>query len=309
MFGKALLALAVAAPLLGLAKPEVSIDPRPIHPWAAACEDWDEWDKPGPPFKIHGNTYYVGTCGISSILITTGDGHALIDSGTEAGADVVLANIRTLGFDPQDIKLLLGSHEHFDHLGGLAKIQKATGAMFVSSAIAVYTMITGEEHPDDPQFGLHEPMAKIAEGIPYDWGDAPYRLDNIGISPIPSPGHTPGAMSWSWQSCEGEECRTIFYADSLSPVSADDYRFLDHREYLDQFFASLERLAASKCDVVMTPHPSGSAMRNRLLAGDLAAPWAFDCLDYTRQQRGALLSRLTKEDPELKTWTPGILAQ
>jgi len=298
MFGRPLLALALAAPLLGLAKPEVSIDPRPVHPWVQACEDWDEWDKPGPPFKIFGNTWYVGTCGIASILITTDDGHALIDSGTEAGADVVLANIRSLGFDPKDIKLLLGSHEHFDHLGGLAKIQQATGAMFVSSAIAVDTMITGEAHPDDPQFGLHEPMATITAGIPYDWGDASYRLDYFGISPIPTPGHTPGAMSWSWEVCEGEECRTIVYADSLSAVSADDYRFLDHRDYLDQFVKSLERLAGSKCDVVITPHPSGSVMRNRLLSGSLAAPWDFNCEVYMRQQRGSLFIRLSKEDPE-----------
>ena len=87
--------------------------------WAAACEDFDEWDKPGPPFRIYGRTYYVGTCGISALLIVGPDGHTVIDSGTDEGAKAVLANIRALGFDPRDVKTLLTSHEHFDHVGGI----------------------------------------------------------------------------------------------------------------------------------------------------------------------------------------------
>ena len=58
----------------------------------------DEWDKPAPPVRIHANTYLVGTCGISSILITGSEGHVLIDGGTEQGADLIAANIRALGF-------------------------------------------------------------------------------------------------------------------------------------------------------------------------------------------------------------------
>src|SRR5687767_5418483 len=80
--------------------------------WAEACADWDEWEKPGPPYRIHGNTYYVGTCGISAILISGDDGHVLIDSGTDAGAALVAANIEALGFTLSDVKILLMSHEH-----------------------------------------------------------------------------------------------------------------------------------------------------------------------------------------------------
>lgn len=304
LFGKALGALALALPLLGAAPQDtvsvVTTDAvaGPTHPWTAACEDWDEWDKPGPPFKVYGNTYYVGTCGISAILITSDDGHALIDSGTEAGADVVLANIRKLGFDPKDIKLLLGSHEHFDHVGGMAKIQQATGAVFISSGIAVDTMITGKAHPDDPQFGMHAPMAKIAEGLPYDWGDAPYKLDYFGIVPIPTPGHTPGAMSWSWQACEGEDCLTIVYADSLSAVSRDDYRFSDHPAYLTAFFGSLKDIAEAPCDILLTPHPSGGDLRLTLSAlerrGRDGLP-TFFCAGYASEQQQALTMRLAKE--------------
>lgn len=304
LFVESIIAAMLALPLLGAAPQEtvtvVTTDavPGPVHPWVQACEEWDEWDKPGPPFKIFGNTWYVGTCGISAILITTDDGHALIDSGTEAGADVVLANIRKLGFDPKDIKLLLGSHEHFDHVGGMAKIQQATGAVFISSAIAVDTMITGEAHPGDPQFGMHEAMAKISWSLPYDWGDAPYRIDYFGIWPIETPGHTPGAMSWRWKACEGKECLTIVYADSLSAVSRDDYRFSDHKPYLDAFFGSLQAIAETPCDILLTPHPSGgklpvmlSALERRKRDG---LP-KFFCAGYASAQRQALTMRLAKE--------------
>ena len=91
--------------------------------WAAACEDNDEWDKPGPPLRIHGNTYYVGTCGISSILVVSPDGHALIDSGTDKGADIVLANIKALGFDPRDVK------------GSVKEIERAMGTLGLNGAV------------------------------------------------------------------------------------------------------------------------------------------------------------------------------
>ena len=81
-----------------------------------------------PPARIYGNTYYVGTCGISVILITSDKGHILIDTAPAKAAPSVLANIRTLGFDPKDVKFLLTSHEHIDHVGGIAAIKAATGA-------------------------------------------------------------------------------------------------------------------------------------------------------------------------------------
>src|SRR5690348_2490535 len=83
--------------------------------WAAECNGSDDWNKPAPPVRIHGNTYLVGSCGISSILIVGSDGDVLIDGGTELGADIIAGNIRSLGFRLQDIKFILDSHEHPDH--------------------------------------------------------------------------------------------------------------------------------------------------------------------------------------------------
>jgi metallo-beta-lactamase class B len=138
----ALLAMSAQQIVIPLGKKPRQIE-RPKAPieesgpkWAAACKDWDEWDKPAPPVRIHANTYLVGTCGISAILITGDDGHVLIDSGTEAGAELVAANIRQLGFKLGDIRYLLISHEHIDHVGGIARLQQLTGATLVSSAPA-----------------------------------------------------------------------------------------------------------------------------------------------------------------------------
>ena len=105
--------------------------------WASECKDADGqagWTKPGPPVRIHANTYYVGTCGITSILIVGDEGDILIDGGPEEAADLIADNVRRLGFQLSDIKYLLNSHEHYDHAGGLAKLRRLTGAQLVASA-------------------------------------------------------------------------------------------------------------------------------------------------------------------------------
>src|SRR5690242_1156602 len=129
MFARGALALLAAAQLaVPLGHPRVIEQPRaPIQGagprWAVACDgakDPDSWTKPAPPVRIHGNTYLVGSCGISSILIVGTDGDVLIDGGTEQDADLIADNIRALGFRPQDIRYILTSHEHYDHAGGIA---------------------------------------------------------------------------------------------------------------------------------------------------------------------------------------------
>ena len=264
----------------------------PASDWVAACEDWDEWDKPGPPFRIHGDSFYVGTCGIAAILVTAPQGHVLIDTGTEAGAETVLANVARLGFDPKDIAVLLSSHEHFDHVGGAALVQQRTGAKRYASAPAAAVLASGRASGDDPQAGMHDPMTPahvsriLAPGETVEVG--PLRLTMIA-----TPGHTPGAVSWQWQSCDGADCRSIVYADSLSPVSADDYRFSDHAAYLAAYRAGLVDLAALDCDILLTPHPSASQMRERLVTGDLAD--ANACKAYAASIDARIDERLAAE--------------
>jgi metallo-beta-lactamase class B len=305
MFARAALASillsgAAAAQLsfpLGRAPRQVERPKAPIEEsgplWAAACKDWDDWDKPAPPVRIHGNTYLVGTCGISAILIAGEDGHVLIDGGTEAGAELIADNIRQLGFRLGDIKYLLMSHEHLDHVGGIARLQQLTGATLVASAPAEKVLNTGLPSPDDPQAGMHKPFPAAQVGrVIGDGGDV--LIGNIRLFAMTTPGHTPGALSWRWESCDGGVCRTIVYADSLSAVSRDDYKFSGHPDYLAAYRASNAKIAASPCEILMTPHPSASAMRDRMIGKQPL----FDtegCRNYAAKLTKNLDERLAKE--------------
>jgi metallo-beta-lactamase class B len=299
MFASALLLLAAQQITIPLGKAPRQIE-RPKAPieesgpqWAAACKDWDEWDKPAPPVRIHANTYLVGTCGISSILITGEDGHVLIDSGTETGAELVADNIRQLGFKLRDIRYLLISHEHIDHVGGIARLQQLTGATLVSSAPAEQVLNSGIPSTDDPQAGMHKPFPAANVGrVVGDSSDV--RLGNIRLFAMLTPGHTPGATSWRWESCDGGVCRTMVYADSLSAVSRDDYKFSAHPDYLAAYRASIAKVAGTRCEILMTPHPSASAMRDRMTG---KAP-LFDpdgCKNYAAKLAKSLDDRLAKE--------------
>ena len=234
-----------------------------------ACEDWDEWDKPAPPFRIHGGTYYVGTCGISAILVTHDEGHTLIDTGTEEGAKLVLANIAKLGFDPKDVEAITLSHEHFDHVGGIASLQYATGATVYSSPAAAESLQSGLPSAGDPQAASGHPPFRPLGTLVFLLETG--KSDPVGpkqLKPIVTPGHTPGALSWQWRECEGRDCRWLVYADSLSPISADDYRFSDHPDYVADFRAGLDRLSKASCDILVTPHPSASEMLSRMKGND-----------------------------------------
>lgn len=286
----ALPALALAA--CATANPAPVPNAPPASEWAAACEDWDEWDKPGPPFRIHGDTYYVGTCGISAILVAGDDGHALIDTGTVAGTAHVLDNIRSLGFDPADIALLLISHEHHDHAAGTAMVQELSGARLVATGPAAAVLSTGEPAEDDPQFGVTDsfPPAHVDETIgPVEF----VKQGKLSFKQMPTPGHTAGASSWQWISCEDGECLTIVYADSMSPVSADGYKFSDHSDLVDDYRRGIDYLAESDCDLLLTPHPSASWMRKRLENGELVDMNA--CRTYADGIGKRLDARLAKE--------------
>ena len=296
-----LVALALAAQQivipLGSAPRPVERPRAPIETagpaWAKACGDSTDWDQPAPPVRIHANSYLVGTCGISAILVTGSGGHVLIDGGTEKGAEVIAANIRALGFRLNDIRYLLHSHEHFDHVGGTAQLQKLTGATLVSSAPAAPVFANGVNRLDDPQAGMHKPFAAATVGRIVKDGDE-VRLGDLMLTAIATPGHTAGALSWRWESCDGGVCRTMVYADSLSPVSSDDYRFSDHPAYLAAYRASLAKLAESRCEILLTPHPSASAMKERM-TGKQALFDVEGCRNYAAGLAKRLDERLAKE--------------
>ena len=268
MFARVALLLA-ASLLAGCATPRLpslSDAATGQHAWAAACKDMDDWDKPGPPFRVYGNTYYVGTCGITSLLVASPQGHTLIDSGTDKGAEIVLGNIRALGFEPKDVKTILMSHEHFDHVGGMARLQAATGATIFATPAGAAVLHSGKPGLDDPQANSDHPAFPPVTGpIVILSSEDAQSSGTTEFEPIFTPGHTPGALSWTWQECEGAACKRMAYIDSLNPISSNGYRFSDHPALLAAFRAGIARVAALDCDIVLAPHPVAAQMRDRLL--------------------------------------------
>jgi len=301
MFAKLTLLLAAATQILPivvpLGKPQQIDRPRaPIETYgplfASQCKDWDDYDKAAPPVRIFGNTYDVGTCGITAILITDPAGDILIDGGTDKDPDLIAANIRKLGFQLSDVKYLLHSHEHFDHVGGLAQLQRMTGAQLLASADAAPVLGSGIPSKDDPQAGVLQsfPAAHV-DGLVQDGQQV--RLGNNVLVAMATPGHTHGALTWHWGSCQAGVCRQIVYADSLSPATDKTYRFSDHPAYLAAYRASIAKVAALPCDILVTPHPSASDMVKRFGRGTLED--SNGCRNYAAKLTQALDDQLAKE--------------
>ena len=264
-----------------------------IARFGKVCEDFDDWDKPTEPFQIHGDTWYVGTCGITALLIRGPEGAVLIDSGTLKGSEAITANIEKIGVKLSEVKAILGSHEHFDHVGGFARLQGLTGAPVMVGADAVAVIRTGRDDPRDPQAGLHAPMAPVPGTVRAVADGEVVNVGGFEITGIATPGHTLGAMSWQWESCDVGGCVTIVYADSLSPVSADDYRFTDHPDYVAIFREGIARLRPLECGMLLTPHPSASDMIARARTGTFVG--GMTCAQYADSKTRALDERLAKE--------------
>lgn len=266
-----LLAGCAAGPVAVTSAGEVQRQTYPPAAFAEACERWDDWDKPAPPFHLHGGTYHVGTCGISAVLITDPAGHLLIDSGTERGAAHVAANIQRLGFSLQDVLYLTHTQEHFDHVGGMALLKRRTGARLLASERASSVFESGIVDTADPQHGLHDPMAEVSVDHRVVDGEA-IRLGKKRIVATYTPGHSPGAISWRWEECEKGRCLDFVFTDGLGPVAADDYRWSEHPAYLSKFRHSLEWLARVEADVCLAAHPSAMRLIERIESDSIVDP-------------------------------------
>jgi metallo-beta-lactamase class B len=224
------------------------------------CPSCAAWNAPQSPFRIYGNTYYVGPRGLSSILITSGAGHVLIDGGLAESAGQIATNIRRLGFRLEDVNLIVNSHVHFDHAGGIAQLQRLSGARVVASKWTASVMTKTGVGRNDPQYGAIPPIALIKHVEVLSDGQI-FKIGPIVLTAHLTPGHTPGGTSWTWQSCEGAKCVNFVYADSLTPVSANEFRFTRSRRYptaIQDFQKSFSFLRSVPCEVLLTAHPDVS---------------------------------------------------
>ncbi|MEO8482238.1 MAG: subclass B3 metallo-beta-lactamase [Acidobacteriota bacterium] len=269
------------------------------------CSSCDGWNAPREPFRVFGNTYYVGVAGLSTVLVTSDAGHVLLDAGLPQSAPAIDAHIRALGFRTQDVKLIVNSHAHFDHGGGIAAMQRASGAEVAASPSGARALEAGEPTPDDPQYAFgravngfprvsHVRVVKDGEVL---------RVGPIALTAHLTPGHTPGSTTWTWKSCEGTRCLDVVYADSLNSVSAPGFRFngdASHPRLVDAFRKSIATVADLPCDVLLSVHPEFSGMDRKLqarAAGGAANPFidAQACRVYAASALRSLDRRVAEE--------------
>jgi metallo-beta-lactamase class B len=285
----ALLAAACTSPTSADQPPQGA----PITELLSQCDGKDGWSDPAPPVRLFANVYNVGTCGIVVLLVMGDDGNVLLDGATEEAAPLVAENIKRLGVSLDSIKWIVTSHPHSDHVGGVAELLRLTGAKLAASKAAQLALENGGGDPADPQLGIGDKFVPvIVSRVLAD--EETLTLGNLALTLHMTPGHTPGSTSWSWQSCDGKDCRKVAFADSVTAISDDDYRYSANPDYVAAFSASLDRIAMLDCDLLITPHPSASTLFERL-AGDAPLTATGACGNYAEWGRQGLEARLERE--------------
>lgn len=270
----------------------------PLGAQVPGASDREAWNAPQRPFRIFGNTWYVGTRGLSAILLTSPEGHVLLDAALPESAEQIAGNIRALGFRVEDVRLILNSHPHYDHAGGIAALRRQSGAEVTASPRAIPVLERGASGPDDPQYGVADSFPPAGKARPIADGDT-LRVGPLALVAHFTAGHTPGGTSWSWRSCEAGRCLDLVYADSQTPVSADGFHFSRNTTYpaaLDDFARGIVTLERLPCDILLTPHPAASRMWERIEEAEgekLVDPDA--CRRYAAEARDRLALRVTSE--------------
>jgi metallo-beta-lactamase class B len=288
---------AVAAAVLSMAqirRPFKSDPPK-------MCPSCATWNAPVDPFRVFGNTYYVGTEGLASVLITSNRGHVLLDGALPQSAEQIDAHIRTLGFALKDVKLIVNSHGHYDHAGGIHALQVASAATVAASASGADALERGENTTDDPQYGFgHDSneFPRVSKVRAVKDGEV-LSVGPLAITAHLTPGHTPGSTTWTWKSCEGSRCLDIVYADSLNAVSAPGFKYSSDPPRVAAFRKSIAAVAGLPCDVMISVHPDFSHLfeqHARAVNGDAGAfVDPHGCREYAESMLALLDRRLASE--------------
>lgn len=252
-----------------------------------------DWYAPQEPFAVFGNTYYVGTHGLSSVLITSPQGHILIDGAGPKAPQAIAEHIRQLGFRLEDVKYILNSHEHFDHAGGIAVLQQLTGATVLASVEGTKVLRTGQASRGDPQYAnLTTPLAPVANTRTVADGEV-ITLGPLAVTARYTPGHTQGGTSWTWRSSEGGRTASMVYADSLNAITDGAFRYRDS-PLLAAMKKSIATVAAFDCDILVSAHPEGSGLWERYARRAQAGNAAFIDRRACRHYAAAAQRRLAQ---------------
>lgn len=232
------------------------------------CDSCARWNEPAEPVRIAPNTWYVGPKGLAVLVHETPAGLVLFDGALPESVPQVLANLAALGHKPGDIKLILNSHAHYDHAGGLAALSRLSGAPVATRRIGAAALARGNVDADDPLAGYgaadnaYPPVARtiaLADGETIDFGGTRFTAHD-------SSGHTPGSTSFSWQDCGDDGCVDVVFGDSVTPVSGPGFRYTEDPARVADFRESLDRLAALPCQVLIATHPELGGFWDRAAA-------------------------------------------
>lgn len=254
------------------------------------------WTAQQKPFRIYGNTWYVGPHGLGVFLITAPTGDALIDGGVPGDAPLIEANILSLGINLRDIKWILNSHAHSDHAGGMAQLAQDTGAQVIANAADTPLLERGGY--DDPEYDDRLPFPPVHVARRVTDGEN-LRLGDLVLTAHATPGHTKGNTTWTWVSCSGKHCLHMIDVGSLS---APDFKLIGNPKYpnaVADFEHSFAVVAALPCDIPLAPHPemvdfwARVAKREQGDANALIDP--AGCRDYAKDARENFEAQLAKQ--------------
>lgn len=254
------------------------------------------WTASQKPFRIYGNTWYVGPRGLGVFLLTAPTGDVLIDGGVPGDAPLIEDNIRALGIDLRDIKWILVSHAHADHAGDIARLAHDTGAQVIAGAADAALLERGGH--DDPQYGDRFPFPQVKVTHKVSDGER-LRLGDLVLTAHATPGHTAGNTTWAWVSCEGTRCLHLVDVGSLS---APGFKLTGNPDLIKHFEHSFAAVAALPCDIPIAPHPgmvdfwARVAKRNHGDANALID--STGCRVYAETARKAFEAQLARQRTE-----------
>ncbi|HWU80529.1 MAG TPA: CAU/MBL1b family subclass B3 metallo-beta-lactamase [Caulobacter sp.] len=238
-------------------------------PVAAHADDNSNWVKPIKPYRVVGNIYYVGSEGLSAWLITSSEGHVLLDSGPSAnGAKLVERSIQQLGFQLADVKVLINSHAHFDHAGGLAQLKADTGAKVWASRLDEPALEQGHHIGDNENGPTPFPAVKVDKSF----GDGQkLKLGETALVAHLTPGHTLGCTTWTTAVVEKGRPLNVTFPCSLSVAGNVLVGNKGHRSIVADYRSSFVKMRAIPTDVVLPSHEEQGdllAKRQKMLRGD-----------------------------------------
>jgi metallo-beta-lactamase class B len=261
------LALFVALALAACAR-----TPPPVGQ-ARTPVEFATWNAPFPAFRAVGNVHYVGTSHVAVWLVTTPAGHLLLDSGFEEDVPRLRGRVEGLGFRWQDIKLLLASHAHVDHVQGHALVRQTTGARVLVSRPDAEAIATGGRS-GWTHFQHLWPACPVDEVI-----DDGHRVTLGGTTLVArlTPGHTRGATTWTTEVEEGgRRLAVVFYASGTLPPDAPLAENRRYPQIAEDYRRSFAFWKALPCDVPLGNHGSFFGLvdkHRRLVAGEPANPF------------------------------------